>query len=205
MLSSLALPLCAWAMVISRTRSAWLGALAGLAVIAVLRAPRLLFVLAGAVLLVLVVRPASVTSRLTVTDASSRDRIFMWQSGFDMIRDKPIFGQGPGMILRVYPDYRWPGAPNPRTPHLHDNALQIAAERGLPCLAWWLWWVAVAMGAAYRVARREPSAPVAGAGPLAVLVAVMVAGLFEYNFGDSEILMLVLLLSALPHTTTTPA
>ena len=61
------------------------------------------------------------------------------------------------MILRAYPAYRWPEAPNPRPPHLHDNALQIAAERGLPCLALWLWLVAAAMGDAYREARRGPS------------------------------------------------
>jgi hypothetical protein len=30
-------------------------------------------------------------------------------------------------------------------------------------------------------------------------VAVLAAGLFEYNFGDSEVLMFVLLMSALPY------
>ena len=34
---------------------------------------------------------------------------------------------------------------------------------------------------------------------LAFLSAFMAAGLFEYNFGDSEILMLTLLVSALPY------
>jgi cation transport ATPase len=33
---------------------------------------------------------------------------------------------------------------------------------------------------------------------LAAWFAVMVAGLFEYNFGDSEVLMFFLLVSALP-------
>ena len=45
-----------------------------------------------------------------------------------MIREKPIFGQGPNMILRVYPDYRWSGAPNPKQPHLHAGG--IAAKAG---------------------------------------------------------------------------
>jgi hypothetical protein len=31
------------------------------------------------------------------------------------------------------------------------------------------------------------------------MAAIMVAGLFEYNFGDSEILMLLLVVSALPY------
>ena len=60
--------------------------------------------------------PAPVMDRLTVTDASSKDRYYMWQAGIDMIREKPVFGQGPGMILAVYPDYRWPDAPNAMAP-----------------------------------------------------------------------------------------
>jgi hypothetical protein len=196
-LAALALPLASWALLISRTRNAWLGSLAGLTVIALLRAPRLLWALAGAVALVLVLRPSAVIERLTLTDASSRDRYFMWQAGVDMVNDRPVFGQGPRMVESNYPAYRWPGAPNPVTPHLHNNVLQIAAERGLPCLAWWLWWVAAAMGDAYRESRRTRAWTAVGA--LGLLAAMMTAGLFEYNFGDSEILMLLLLVCALPY------
>ena len=199
-LALLVFPVCGWAILVSQTRSAWLGILAGLGTVALLRAPKLLWLLAAAVAVVLIFRPAFVTERLTVTDASSRDRIWMWQAGVDMIREKPIFGQGPDMVQTVYPEYRWPGAPNPRTDHLHNNALHIAAERGLPCLAWWLWWVASAMGDAYRAVRARGNSALWGAAAMSLLVAVMVAGLFEYNFGDSEILMLVLIVSALPYT-----
>lgn len=210
-LAALAIVLSAWALLLSRTRNAWLGALAGLAVVAVLRARRTLWLLAAGVAAILILRPATVIDRLTWTDDSARDRYYMWQAGLDMIMDKPVFGQGPGMILRLYPQYRWPGAPKPITPHLHDNALQIAAERGIPCLVFWLWLMAAAMADAWRECRAGLSGPgwVAGAA-LALLTAVMVAGLFEYNFGDSEILMFTLLVASLPYalrrqrTPTTP-
>jgi putative inorganic carbon (HCO3(-)) transporter len=140
-----------------------------------------------------------VIARLTITDLSSRDRWFMWQAGIDMVLDKPIFGQGPRMVESVYPGYRWPGAPNPATPHLHNNVLQIAAERGLPCLALWLWWMAATIGDAYRELRRGGKGAWAAGAALSALTALMVAGLFEYNFGDSEVLMFALLLSALPY------
>jgi O-antigen ligase len=199
LLAALALPLGCLALVLSQTRNAWLGAVAGLATVAVVRAPRTLWLLAAAVVAVLLVRPATVMNRLTLGDDSSRDRYYMWQAGIDMIEDKPVFGQGPGMILTVYPSYRWPEAPNPRAPHLHDNALQIAAERGLPCLVFWLWWVAAAMGDAWREARREAAAGGPALATLGVLVAVLAAGLFEYNFGDSEVLMFVLLTASFPY------
>ena len=95
--------------------------------------------------------------------------------------------------------------PESRQPHLHNNVLQIAAERGLPGLVFFLWWVGVAFLAALREARRaaiERRGPRwAAAGALAALSAVFVAGLFEYNLGDSEVLMLVLLLTAVPFAT----
>jgi O-antigen ligase len=188
-----------WALVISQTRNAWLGALFGVATVLVLRAPRTLWLLPAGLLLVAALRPANLMARLTWSDASSIDRYYMWQAGLDMIRDKPVFGQGPGMILRTYPEYRWEEAPNRRQPHLHDNAMQIAAERGLPALAFWLWMMTLLVAGTLREARTARArhrfeAPAA----LGALVTLIVAGVFEYNFGDSEVLMFTLIVAALP-------
>jgi len=187
-------PLGTVALVLSRTRSAWLGVVAGFGILAALRKPRLLIFIPGAIALFLIVSPRSVVDRLTVTDASSWDRYYMWQAGLDMIMDKPLFGQGTGMILDVYPRFRWQGAPNPNAPHLHNNFIQIAAERGLPCLVFLLWLLFLLGREAYRVRDSSPYGPVV----LAVLGATLTAGMFEYTLGDSEILMVILLLAALP-------
>jgi O-antigen ligase len=206
-LAALTLFVSGWALVVSRTRNAWLGAVAGVAAVILMRAPRALWLIPAGIAAILAIGPKPVLDRLTITDAASRDRYYMWQAGIDMLRDKPVFGQGPGMILKVYPQYRWAEAPNPLAPHLHDNALQIAAERGLPCLVWWVWLLAEALGCAYRELR-QPGGPEqprgldprwGAAAALATLAGVLVAGVFEYNFGDSEILMFVLLVTALPY------
>jgi O-antigen ligase len=201
-LAVVVVPVAAWALVVSETRSAWIGALAGLSVLCLLRAPRFLWLVAAGTAAVLVVRPAAVTERLTLGDASTSDRIYMWQAGLDMVLDRPVFGEGPGMVLEVYPRYRWPEATHAMQPHLHDNFLQVAAERGVPALVFLLWWAAAVFAAAIREARRAaggPRGPAWEAGAaLAALAAVFVAGLFEYNLGDSEVLMLVLLLTAVP-------
>lgn len=207
LLCAVAVPLSAWALLVSRTRNAWLGAICGLSLIALLRAPRALAVLAAGIAVVLLLRPPQVIERLTLRDASSLDRFYMWQAGFDMIRDKPVFGQGPGMVLAAYPRYRWPEAPNPMAAHLHDNFIQIAAERGIPCLVFWLWLMFRLFRDAWRAARAAvaPDVRLCGGAALAVLGAVMIAGAFEYNFGDSEVLMFTLLVSALPYVGSRPA
>ncbi len=204
-LAFVVVPVAAWALVISQTRSAWIGVAAGLAALAalaLLRAPRLVWAALAVGAALLLVSPGGIRSRLTVLDESSRDRYYMWQAGLDMVLERPVFGQGPGMVEVVYPRFRWPEAPNPRQPHLHNNLMQVAAERGLPGLVFFLWWVGVAFLAALREAQRAAASGRgpgwAAAGVLAALSAVFVAGLFEYNLGDSEVLMLVLLLTAVP-------
>ena len=202
-------PVAAWALLVSQTRSAWIGVAAGLVALgalALLRAPRLLWATLAVGAALLLVSPGGIRSRLTVLDESSRDRYYMWQAGLDMVLERPVFGQGPGMVEVVYPRFRWPEAPNPRQPHLHNNVMQIAAERGVPGLVFFLWWVTVAFLAALREAQRAAASgrgpDWAAAGSLAALAAVFVAGLFEYNLGDSEVLMLVLMLTAVPFAKT---
>jgi O-antigen ligase len=75
--------------------------------------------------------------------------------------------------------------------------LQIAAERGLPALAVWLWFIVALCVAAFRLFRSQAD-NVPPAAALAAIAAMLAAGLFEYNFGDSEFLMLFLVLVTLP-------
>jgi O-antigen ligase len=106
-------------------------------------------------------------------------------------------GVGPDLIKDVYGDYRDPAAVQESNPHLHNVPIQIAAERGLPALVVWLAMVvAITRGLAQRLGTSTyRSLP---AGGLAAVVGMLAAGMFEYNFGDSEFLMLWLVLVTLP-------
>jgi len=105
---------------------------------------------------------------------------------------------GPNMVQRLYAQYRGPDAVEQINPHLHNVPLQIAAERGLPALAVWIWFIVVLIRDLARKTRSSPmrSLPTAA---LAGVVAMLTAGMFEYNFGDSEFLMLFLLIVTLPY------
>ena len=86
----------------------------------------------------------------------------------------------------------------------HNNIIQIAAERGLPALACWLWLLAQIVVDHWRRFRQLRAGPDPGATlwpvlAIAVTVALFVGGLFEYNFGDSEVLLMYCALISLAY------
>lgn len=199
--TALVMPALLVALALTLTRSAWVGAFVGLAVLFSLRDFRMLAVLPIVAAVFVALAPASVTDRVysmfDVNDPSNRDRVAMMHSGMRIVREHPLTGVGPNMVPRVYARYRDPLAVNASNPHLHNVPLQIAAERGLPALAAWLWFIAVAVRDLWRRFRASEM-PSLAAAALAAVAAMLAAGFFEYNFGDSEFLMLLLVLITLP-------
>ena len=201
MWAALVLPALIAALAVTLTRNAWVGASVGVGLLLILKDRRLLAVAPVLAALLIATAPAGITDRLYSTfdlnDPTNRDRFAMGRAGVRMIRDHPLTGVGPDMVQVVYADYRDAGAVNETNPHLHNVPLQIAAERGLPALALWLWFIAATTRALLREIKREGSRALA-AGGLAAMAAMLAAGMFEYNFGDSEFLMLFLVIVTLP-------
>ncbi len=199
--AALVMPALLIALAFTFTRSAWIGACCGVALLFVLRDFRLLALLPVAAGLFIVLAPPNLSTRIystfSLTDPSNADRVAMMKSGGRIIKDHPLTGVGPDMILEVYPDYRDATAINKLNPHLHNVPLQIAAERGLPALMVWLWFIVVLVRDLIK--RRQGGFPSLANGALAAVVAMLTAGMFEYNFGDSEFLMLFLVFVTLPY------
>jgi O-antigen ligase len=199
--TALVTPALLVALALTFTRSAWVGACAGLALLAVMRDRRLLALGPIAIAVFIAVAPARITDRVysmfDLNDPTNRDRVAMMRTGVRIVADHPLVGVGPDQVKAVYERYRDPLAVQPLNFHLHNVPLQIAAERGLPGLALWGWFVVAAILQLWHVFRTGPH-PSLAAGGLAAFAAMLAAGLFEYNFGDSEFLMLFLVLVTLP-------
>jgi putative inorganic carbon (hco3(-)) transporter len=199
--AAVVLPALVASLVITSTRSAWVGAMAGVGTLFLLRDFRLLALLPIVAAIAVAFAPAQLADRIysmvDMTDLTIRDRIAMLEAGSAIIRDHPLTGVGPDMVGEVYADYRVPGAVQEHNVHLHNVPMQIAAERGIPALLMWGWFVGTAL-AGLRLLLARPRHQVLAAAAIAATVAMLTAGLFEYNFGDSEFLMLYLVLLTLP-------
>jgi O-antigen ligase len=198
---ALLIPALSVALALTLTRNAWVGAFAAVGLLLALRDFRLMAILPLVAAAFLTFAPTGVVDRFysifDAQDPTNRDRVAMLRAGMDIVQSHPLAGVGPNMLEREYPAYRLPEAVLATPPHLHNVPLQIAAERGLPALAVWIWFIVALVTGLWQLfrSRTEPWAAAAG---LAAVVSMLSAGLFEYNFGDSEFQMLWLFIVTLP-------
>ncbi len=200
--AALVVPALAVALAVTFSRNAWIGACSAVALLFLLKDFRLLGILPLIVAFFFLAAPADIQQRFfsifDSRDLSNRDRLAMLEAGGRIVRDHPLAGVGPDMVLREYPHYRTADAVLEMPPHLHNVPVHVAAERGLPALAVWLWFVVVAAIDLKRLFNSAGDLRWLPAAGLAAMVAMLTAGLFEYNFGDSEFLMVFLFLITLP-------
>jgi len=188
--------LSSFGILITFTRSAWIGWVAAVLVLILMKRPRAMAWAVPVALVVLSFAPLPFFGRLISTfdtrQSSNLDRIRMFEAGVEIIKDYPVLGVGPANIKEVYPLYRKHDAPRFRIPHLHNNLVQLWAERGVLALVAYVMLIAVFVADCLR-ARPGPH-PEAG---IAVAVALTAAGFFEFNFGDTEVFWVLLDVMAL--------
>ena len=202
------------ALELTLTRSAWIGLAVALCVLVYLYKP--IFALAVPVIIVIVflAGPAPVKQRalsiFTLHGFSNRIRVEYIQAGLKIIRDYPLFGTGPDTVDMVFQNPKYGLSEDAKhNVHLHNTPVQIAAERGIPALLAWLAFIVwtflelaklawVRGKGKERAGGRDPVVTPLAAAALAGLAAFVVSGLFEYNFGDSEVLVLFLFLITVP-------
>ncbi len=187
------------------TRSVWLGCFAGAVYVVARRRARWLWTLPVLVALILVAGPSLVRHRAESVlhperDPSAAIRLEMWRVGLRMVERHPLVGVGPDNIPEAYDLYLPPGeAPIAGYHgHLHNDFVQLAAERGLPCLAAWVWFMVALIAATVRCARKLRKFRWVAHGAIAASLALVTEGFFEFNFGSTPVLMVFLFLAALP-------
>jgi putative inorganic carbon (hco3(-)) transporter len=130
-------------------------------------------------------------------------RIVTLRTGLEMIRAHPWFGLGPEEVKLQFDRYVPKDIPRPLPPgwygHLHNIYLHYAAERGIPTMLVLVWMLLQIL---YDCTRRAWKLPPGRSdlkfvlhGAVAVVIATMIAGFFELNLGDSEVLTMFLVVT----------
>ncbi len=191
---------------LSLTRSAWIGTFVSLGIfgvyffrnrIKVLIFPTIILIL------IFIFLPGSVKARFfsifDLNNVTTKDRLYMAYTTMEIIKEYPLTGVGPDNVKKVYPDYRHKDAKK-NNPHLHNNFFQIIAERGIfTMLSFTAFLICIPIGLVRKIRGGTTLEKRISSSVFFAVIAFVTAGMFEYNFGDAEIKFLFLFFISLPY------
>lgn len=200
----LCLPVVTLALVLAFTRGIWIATAAALLYLLWYWKRWTVALLPAAALAAFLLGPASLRERVTSLvhphgqQDSNLHRVYTFRIGLEMIKAHPFLGLGlervgPNVTRFIPPDLP-PQLPIGYYGHLHNIYIHYAAERGIPALLALLLFFIFTLKDWLARLHARPDAPgswVLRAG-VAVVLGVLVTGLFEYNLGDSEVLGMTL-------------
>jgi len=187
LLASIQLPLLVCALLVNLKRGPWLGVLAGSFVFFAFYARRALTTLVGISLLAIVCI-APVRDRIAASYdhfTISGGRSTMWRIALDLASEYPL-GIGyhnSGIIRELSPEIP------PELKHFHNNILNVLTETGWIGAVVFLWFIFALCRYCFSD-RRNILVIAMGC----TLISWQIAGLVEYNIGDSEVLIPVWML-----------
>jgi putative inorganic carbon (HCO3(-)) transporter len=195
--------------VLAETRAVWIGsAVAGIYLIWFWR-KWLVLAIPVLVLLAFFVSPPVIKDRLTSMlhgkrVDSNEFRIVTWRTGLRMIEAHPLLGLGPEGPNYHFSEWVPPDVPRPLPEgwygHLHNIYLQYAAERGIPTMLILMWLLARMLYDFWRTLQNlrpgRSDERFLLHGGIAVILATLAEGFFEYNLGTSVVLTMFLVIVA---------
>ncbi|PWT82320.1 MAG: hypothetical protein C5B44_02335 [Acidobacteria bacterium] len=129
---------------------------------------------------------------LILKDPSSSLRIQVARVALSRIMIHPVFGHGMDSIHLHWSEWGFPGR---EMVPMHSTPLQLAFDRGLPALFFWLWIVGAFLFAAARAERVASDGGDTNRyglllGIFGAVTGFFVSSLVNYNFGDAEVALL---------------
>ena len=187
-------PLMSVALLANLKRGPWLGTCTGALLLLVLCRKKytIVFVLAAAAALFLLqpVRTRLADSYRDYTIRGGRNAI--WSVGAELLTAYPLgIGYKNSGFLREFA----PEVP-PELRHFHNTGLNVLIETGWIGLFAFVWWIWGLLQSAFR-SFRDPPLKILPVSIGCAVVSWIMAGSVEYNFGDSEVVLVLYLLAGI--------
>lgn len=130
---------------------------------------------------------------------SNRSRLDMWVVGIEMFKDHPLTGIADSHILEIYETYKKPEGHSEGV-HLHNNFLMILATTGIFGFLAWLGIFLLIFVKQIRNYKNEKSIvkKMLLFGSILVMISFQISGIFEWSFGDHEVMTVFYFLIAVP-------
>ena len=130
---------------------------------------------------------------LRLGDASASLRLQVARVAAGRVALHPLFGHGMDAVHGHWAEWGFPGRD---MLHAHSTPVQLAFDRGLPALLFWLWLMYAFWRLAARAERawrggRDRGAHGLALGLTGALAGFLASAVVNYNFGDAEVALLV--------------
>jgi O-Antigen ligase len=134
---------------------------------------------------VVVIWQTRATHSLSLQDDSASLRMRVARVGLERVWLHPVFGHGMDAVKNHWTEWGFPGA---ELIHLHSTPLQLAFDRGLPALVFWLWlmfafWRQVTGGELATRDTGDTNRHGVLLGATGALAGFFVSSIVNYNFG----------------------
>jgi O-antigen ligase len=184
-------------LVLTQTRSSWLGCIGGVIIVGLIKNKKLLIGLVVLIVLFVLFAPVDFRTRAASifdpTMTSNLTRIHMVQTGWKMFLDHPLAGFGDIDLRKYYITYIVP-LDTAEGGHLHNNIMMLLVTLGIVgfsiVIALFIR-VGFVLYRSIRVTRGKIFEENLTIGCFSAYVGFHINGLFEWNFGDHEIALLL--------------
>ncbi len=198
------------ALLLTVTRASWLGCLVSTLIVLMFGVGRRSLIVLGLLAIPLILAGLFLLQQrrnvafIDQADQSTTWRETVWREGFNLLISKPrhlLLGVGMDSIKSHW--RAWGMFDKGKIPwgHMHSNLLQIALERGVPALILWLAFLFVYTQTLWRSLRSGLQFDWIERGillgALGGLIGFLTSGLVHYNWGDSEVVMVLYMMMGL--------
>ncbi len=184
-------------LVLTQTRSSWLGLVGGLITLGFVKDRKILIALVVLIIVFLLVAPADFRSRAaTIFDpakTSNLTRIHMVETGWKMFMDHPLAGYGDIDLRKYYIAYIVP-LDDAEGGHLHNNVMMLLVTLGIAGFSAVMALFIRIGGMMLSAIRKTRDLLLEGnvaIGCFSAYIGFHINGLFEWNYGDHEIAVLL--------------
>jgi O-antigen ligase len=184
-------------LVLTQTRSSWLGFITGVVAIGMMKSKKIILALVILIIVFLLFAPADFRSRAASifdpTMTSNLTRIHMITTGWRMFLDRPLTGFGDIDLRKYYVTYIEP-LDEAEGGHLHNNIMMLLVTLGIVGFVATMAMFVKILLVEFKAMRALSQSWLHGSitlGCFAAYLSFHVNGLFEWNFGDHEIAVLL--------------
>lgn len=191
------------AMLLTQSRNVFLALMVCLIIFGILKNWKVLAAGIGIAIILLFILPVEFTGRFTsifdLQHGSNNARLTMWATGWEMFLSSPLIGVGDNHIMDVYASFKsnlseWEHS------HLHSNIFMVLATTGILGFigfAGFMLSIFVKQLKYYKTINNESDRAMI-LGSILMFIAFNITGIFEWNFGDHEVLTVFLFLVSVP-------